>query len=351
MMIETDAVPLIVWLAPIDYQKIFNSNAMNRVSRTTCILATSVVVALATANCFAQGQGKRPVRVLVGGAPGGPPDLQIRLLVSSLSEALGQTLIVDNRPSNNGIVAAEIAAKAPPDGNTFIVGNSGSHAVNATLYRELPYDPARDFAPVSQISTSGMIVAANARLPGTSIQDLVAAAKKQPGKFNIAVAGATGELAGDALWAQLQITMNNVRYKGSSPAELALVSGEVDLSLLTPLATQAHIQAGKLKAYGITSAQRSTVLPDVPTLAEQGVTGYDFQFWNGLFAPARTPDRRVRAAHRGIVRGLQTPEVKERFRQLGLEAVGNSPEEFTAVVKRDIEKFRKIIVESGIPRM
>ena len=196
-----------------------------------------------------------------------------------------------------------------------------------------------------------MVVAANARLPGASIQDLVAAAKKQPGKFNIAVAGATGELAGDALWAQLQITMNNVRYKGSSPAELALVSGEVDLSLLTPLATQAHIQAGKLKAYGITSAQRSTVLPDVPTLAEQGVTGYDFQFWNGLFAPARTPDRRVRAAHRGIVRGLQTPEVKERFRQLGLEAVGNSPEEFTAVVKRDIEKFRKIIVESGIPRM
>lgn len=326
---------------------------MNRVSRTTCILATSVVVVLATANCFAQGQGKRSVRVLVGAAPGGPPDLQIRLLVSSLSEALGQTLIVDNRPSNNGILAAEIGAKALPDGNTFTVGNSGTHAVNATLYRELPYDPVRDFAPVSQFSTSGMVVAANARLPGTSIQDLVAAAKKQPGKFNIAVAGTTGELAGDALWAQLHITtnMNNVPYKGSSPAELALVSGEVDLSLLTPLATQAHVRTGKLKAYGITSAQRSAVMPDVPTLAEQGVTGYDFQFWTGLFAPARTPDRIVRAAHRGIVRGLQTPEVKERFRQLGLEAVGNSPEEFTAVVKRDIEKFRKIIVESGIPRM
>lgn len=314
-------------------------------------LAASVLLALASTHLLAQGADKRPVRVLVGSPPGGPSDTQIRLLVPKLAEVLGRVLIIDNRPSNNGIVAMDIAAKSPPDGHTFVVGNSGTHGVNATLYLKLPYDPVRDFTPVSQFSTTGMVVAANPRLPGTSIHDLVAHAKKQPGKLNVAIAGATGQLAGDALWAQLQLKMTNVPYKGSSPSELALVSGEADLSLLTPLATRAHIQAGKLKAYGITSTQRSPVLPEVPTLAEQGVQGYDFQFWNGLFAPAGTPESAVRAAHRGIVQALQVPEVKERFRQLGLVAVGNSPQEFGAVVKRDIGKFRKIIVESGIPRL
>jgi tripartite-type tricarboxylate transporter receptor subunit TctC len=320
-------------------------------STTLQVLAASVILALASNSTFAQGSGKRPVRVLVGSPPGGPSDIQIRLLLPKLTEALGQTLIVDNRASNNGIMAADIAAKSPPDGHTFAVGNSGTHAVNASLYLKLPYDPVRDFTPVSQFSTTGMVVAANARLPGTSIHDLVAYAKRNPGKLNVAIPGATGELAGDALWAQLKLQMTNVPYKGSAPSELALVSGEADLSLLTPLATLAHIQAGRLKAYGITSTQRSPVLPDVPTLAEQGVEGYEFAFWNGLFAPARTPDSAVRAAHRGIVQALQVPEVKERFRQLGLVIVGNSPEEFSAVVKRDVEKFRKIVIESGIPRL
>ncbi len=320
-------------------------------STTLQVLAASVILALASNSTFAQGSGKRPVRVLVGSPPGGPSDIQIRLLLPKLTEALGQTLIVDNRASNNGIMAADIAAKSPPDGHTFAVGNSGTHAVNASLYLKLPYDPVRDFTPVSQFSTTGMVVAANARLPGASIHDLVAYAKRNPGKLNVAIPGATGELAGDALWAQLKLQMTNVPYKGSAPSELALVSGEADLSLLTPLATLAHIQAGRLKAYGITSTQRSPVLPDVPTLAEQGVEGYEFAFWNGLFAPARTPDSAVRAAHRGIVRALQVPEVKERFRQLGLVIVGNSPEEFSAVVKRDVEKFRKIVIESGIPRL
>ena len=320
-------------------------------STTLRLLAAAVLMALVPGQLLAQGPGKRPVRVLVGSPPGGPSDIQIRLLLPKLTEAMGQTLIVDNRASNNGIVAADIAAKSPPDGHTFSVGNSGTHAVNASLYLKLPYDPVRDFTAVSQFSTTGMVVAANPRLPGVSIHDLVAYAKKNPGKLNVAIPGATGELAGGALWAQLKLQMTNVPYKGSSPSELAVVSGEADLSLLTPLATLAHIQSGRIKAYGITSTQRSAVLPDVPTLAEQGVEGYEFAFWNGLFTPVGTPDSAVRAAHRGIVQALQVPEVKERFRQLGLEVVGNSPQEFSAVVKRDVEKFRKIVTESGITRL
>lgn len=315
------------------------------------VLAASMVLALVSDATLAQGLGKRPVRILVASPPGGPSDTQIRLLVPKMSEMLGQTLIVDNRPSNNGVVASEIASKAAPDGLTFAVGNSGTHAVNATLYAQLPYDILRDFAPISQFSTTGLVVAANPRLPGHSVQDLVAFAKNQPGKLNVAIAGATGELAGDALWARLNLKMTNVRYKGSSPSELSLLSGETDLAMLTPLATRNHLQSGRLKAYGITSLKRSPVLPDVPTFDEQGVQGFEIQFWNGLFAPAGTPARIVNAMNKAVVYALQAPEVKERFKQLGLVIVGNSPQEFSAVVKRDVEKFRKVIIESGIARL
>ena len=326
---------------------------MNDMTRAPCILATAIAVAIALHSAAAIGQGssKRPIRVLVASTPGGPSDIQIRLLVPALTAAFGQTIIVDNRPSNNGVVATEIAAKSPPDGHTFTVGNSGTHAVNATLYAKLPYDPVRDFVAVTEFSTTGMVVAANARLPGTSIHDLVTLAKQQPGKLNVAIAGATGQLAGDSLWSQLNVKMTNIHYKGSAPSELAVVSGEADLSLLTPLATLTHLQAGRLKVYGVTSAQRSPVLPDLPTLAEQGVQGFDIQFWNGLFAPAKTPDASVRTAQRAIAQALQTAETGERFRQLGLQVVGNTPQEFAAIVKMDVEKFRRIIIESGIPRL
>jgi tripartite-type tricarboxylate transporter receptor subunit TctC len=314
-------------------------------------IAAAVLLALVSTPVLAQGLGKRPVRVLVASPPGGPSDVQIRLLVPRMSELLGQTLIVDNRPSNNGVVASEIASKAVPDGLTLAVGNSGTHAVNATLYAHLPYDPVRDFAPISQFSTTGLVVAANPRLPGRSVQDLVAFAKDRPGKLNVAVAGATGELAGDALWVRLHLKMTNVRYKGSAPSELSVVSGETDLSLLTPLATLNHLQSGRLKVYGITSLQRSPVLPDVPTFAEQGVQGFEIQFWNGLFAPAGTSVRIVRAMSNAVVYALAAPEVRERFKQLGLVIVGNTPEQFAAVVKRDVDQFRKIIIDSGIERL
>jgi tripartite-type tricarboxylate transporter receptor subunit TctC len=297
----------------------------------------------------AQGvHGSRPVRILVPVPPGGPSDTAVRIVLPRLTEGLKQTLVVDNRPSANGVAGTDIAAKAAPDGYTLVTGNSGTQAINASLYRKLPYDPQRDFTPIVQIVTSGMIVAANPKVPGNSLAEFLAAARKQPGKFNIGVAGATGELSGDALWIQTQTRMNNVRYKGSAPAELALVGGEIDISLLTPLASAQHIGAGRLKALGITSSQRNPVLPNVPTVAEQGVKGYDFQIWHGLFAPRGTPDRVIRDVNRETLRALQAPEVKERFATLGFVIIGNTPDEFAAVVKSEIEKFRKIVKESGI---
>lgn len=320
------------------------------VNTTLRTMAAAVLLVVSPA-LLAQVAVTRPVRALTPATPGGPGDTQIRLLAPKMSEVLGQTIIVDNRASNNGIVAMDIVAKSAPDGHTWAVGNSGTHSVNPSLYKKLSYDPLRDFIAVSQFSTTGLVVAGSPRLPGTSINDLVAYAKKQPGKLNIAIPGATGELAGDALWAQLQLKMTNVPYRGSAPSLLAVMSGEADIALLTPLAIQAHVHSGKLKAYGVTSKERSPVLPDVPTVAEQGVTGYDFPYWNGLFVVAGTPERQVRAIHRAVLAALAEPDVKERFKQLGLVAVGNTPEDFREVVRRDVEKYRRIVKESGIPQL
>jgi tripartite-type tricarboxylate transporter receptor subunit TctC len=319
--------------------------------RIARILATLCLTCLTAATALSQSPAKRPVRILVGSAPAGPSDVQIRLLLPTMTEVLGQVLIVDNRASSNGVLAAELAAKAAPDGHTLLVGNSGTHAVNATLYTKLGYDPIRDFVPISQFSTTGLVVAGHPRLPGKSIFDLAAHAKPIPGKLNIAIPGATGELAGDALWMQLGFKATNVRYKGSAPATIALVAGEADLSLLTPLAARPHLHAGRLKAYGITSAERSPVLPEVPTMLEQGVEGYEFPFWNGLFAPARTPAATIDAVYKSVVQSLTTPRVRTQFDELGLTPVGSTPTEFAAVVKRDVEKYRKLILATGIPRI
>ena len=313
------------------------------------------LVVLLAAACGAAAQDaypSRPVHLMVPFPPGGAVDIVARTLGDELSKRWGQTIVVENRPGAGGTIAAAAAAKAAADGYTLILVASG-HAIVSHLYADLPYDPRRDFTPISLVGSSPNMLLVRADSPFKSVADVLAAARAKPGALSYGYPGngTSPHLAGDALWAQLQARMTNVPYKGSSPSELAILSGEADVSMLTPLATLNHIQAGRLKAYGITSAQRSPVLPDVPTLAEQGVEGYDIQFWNGLFAPAGTPASAVRAAHSGLVQALQVPEVKERFRQLGLVIVGNTPEEFSIVVKRDVEKFRKIIVESGIQRL
>lgn len=299
----------------------------------------------------AQGMFKRPIRLLVGSPPGGPSDIQARLVVPRMSELLGQTIIVDNRPSNNGIVANEIAAHATPDGYTLVVGNSGSQAVNQVLYKALPYDVLRDFMPISEFSTTGLVVAANPRLPANTLKELVSYAKKAPGKVNIGIAGATGQLAGDALWAELGIKMNNINYKGSAPTEVALLSGEVDIVFLTPAVSVRHLATGKLKALAMTSAQRHPLLPNLPTAQEQGVAGYDFQFWNGMFAPIRTPRAVVQELNKALVASLRSPEVTQRMTDLGLLVVANTPEEYRGVVRADVERYRKVMVENNIERI
>ena len=307
-------------------------------------IATAIVCATAQA----QTAVKRPLRAIVASPPGGPSDVQMRLLAPKMGESLGQTIVVDNRPSNNGVVGSEMCARATPDGLTICVGNSGTHAINATLYRKLPYDILRDFQPISQMGTTGLVLAINPKLPAKDLQEFAAYGKKQPGKINVGIPGATGQFAGDALWKMLGITVNNVNYKGSAPSEIAVLSGEVDLAMLTPLASMQHLNSGRMRALGISSVKRNALLPNLPTVAELGVTGYAFEFWNGIFAPTGTPPAVIKAVHQSILHALNTPEVRERLTQLGFTPGGEPPDVYTKFIRGEVEKFRKQIIEAGV---
>ena len=291
---------------------------------------------------------KRPLRLLVPSPPGGPSDFAARLIAPKLSEALGQNVVVDNRQSVNGILATEIAAKSPADGNTLLIGNIGTMVMNTGLYKKLPYDPLRDFTPITQLVSAGTALVANPKFPAKTFRDFVALAKKEPGKINIAVAGANGAVATEVLKYSAGIRLNNIPYKGSSPSEVAVMSGEVEVALLSIPVITPQVKAGRMKVYGVTTARRSPMLPEVPTIQEQGLDGYEFGNWHGLLAPKGAPDRFVRTIHREAVRILESKDTRDIVVTRGNEIIGNSPEEFSARLKRDVPRYRKIMAEAGI---
>lgn len=319
-------------------------------TRSTCAFALLAGWALCPGAALGQSAvlPNKTVQIIVPNPPGGGPDFIARLIAPKLRDALGQNVIVDNRPSNNGIVATEFVARAAADGSIIGFGNAGTHAINATLYKRLPYDPVRDFAAISELASASMVLVANPKLAANSVRELIAEAKKAPGKLNIAIAGATGEVAGNALKLQAQIEMNNVNYKGGGPAVIAIISGDAHMTLTNYTAVATQVEAGRLKLLGVTSARRAPQLPNVPTFAENGLEGYDFSLWYGLFAPAKTPAAVVQALAREVTRVVNLPEIKERLVSTGHEVIGSTPDQFSEKVKREVEKYRKIILESGM---
>ena len=293
----------------------------------------------------------KPVRFIIPNAAGGPNELVGWLLAPKLSEAIGQSVIVDNRPSPNGVTGTEYVAKAVADGTILAVGNSGTHAVNATLYKKPSYDPVRDFAAVSEVIFSSLMLVANPSVKANNIRELIAEAKRAPGKLNIAVAGATGEIAGNLIKMQGDIDLNNVPYKGGAPAVTAVMGNESQLLLTLYSSLKGPIDAGKLKPIGITGAKRDPQIPNVPTLAEGGLEGYQVEFWVGVFAPAKTPPATVQALSREIQRILALPDVRERFTGVGYEVIGSTPEQFAERVRRDTEKYRKVILDSKMTQL
>ena len=310
-----------------------------------------VLVGSVLCPAIALGQGALPaktVQIIVPNAPGGGPDIIARLIAPRLSEAIKQNVIVENRASANGIVGTEYAAKAAADGSVIAMGNAGTHAINATLYRKLPYDPVRDFAPITEVASAPLVIVAHPAVPAKSAKELVALAKRMPGKLNHAVAGATAEIAGNALKMQAGVDIRNIPFKGGVPATISVISGETDFTMTNYAAVAKQVEAGKLKILGVTGARRSTLLPDVPTVAENGFAGYDHQLWYGMLVPSKTPAPVVQALYREISRIVVVPEVRERLVATGHDVVNSTPEQFSEKIRREVEKFRKLILDSGM---
>ena len=301
---------------------------------------------LAGGMAHAQWQPTRPVQLILPNAPGGGPDFIARLLAPKLAEFGKQSVVVDNRASNNGIVGTEVAARGAPDGSAMIIGNSGTHAINATLYRKLPYDPVRDFAAVSELASPTVVLLTHPSVPARNIKELVALAKASPGKLNFAIAGATGEVAGNALKLQAGLDIKNIPYRGAGPAVVALISGESDVLFTNYVAVEQQITAGKLRLLGTTSAKRNPRIPNVPTIAEGGLEGYAVEMWYGLFMPAKTPASMLQTVSRETARIMALPEVREKLEATGHTVNTSTPEQFSERVRLEVEKFRKIILAS-----
>jgi len=317
-------------------------------TKTMLSLSSNCTIALLSSAALAQWQPTRPVQIIVPNPPGGGPDFIARLLAPKLSEAIKQNIVVDNRSSNNGIVGTEAAARAAPDGSTMIIGNSGTHAINATLYKKLPYDPLRDFTPVSELVVAPLVLVIHPSVPAKSLKQLIAIAKQSPGKLNVAIAGATGEIAGNAIKLAAGIDMKNIPYKGGAPATIAVISGESDMTLTNYVAVAKHVEAGRLRMLGITNAKRSPQIPDVPTIAEGGLPDYAVELWYGLFLPAKVPAGMAQAVYKETSRIINLPEIRERLEATGHQVVNSTPETFAEKVRREVEKFRKIIIDSGM---
>ena len=313
------------------------------------VLAATVYQAVSCAQAL--GLPPKPVRIIVPNAAAGQNDLAGRLIAPELSKTIGQPVIVDNRPSANGVVGSELVAHAAPDGTTLAIGNSGTHAVNATLYKKPSYHPVRDFAPITEVIFAPLVLAAHPSVAANSVKELIAEAKRTPGKLNFAVAGATGEIAGNLIKLQGNIDITNVPYKGGAPAMAGVIATESQLVLTLYSSLKGPVDAGRLKLLGVTSARRDAAIPNVPTIAESGLPGYEVEFWVGVFAPAKTPPNVVHALNREIERIINLPDVRKGFVNVGYEVVGDTPEHFAERVRRDTAKFRKTILDSKMQQL
>jgi tripartite-type tricarboxylate transporter receptor subunit TctC len=289
------------------------------------------------------------VRIIVPYPPAGPTDILARTIGERLSTALVQPVLIDNRAGAGGVVGSELAARAAPDGHVILWGTSGSHAINATLHPRLPYDPVKDFAPITLVAKGANVLVVHPSLPVRSVKDLVALARSNRGRMNFASAGsgATSHLAGEMFKLHSGAPITHVPYKGAAPAIAALISGEVEMAILDVPALLPHIRSGKLRALGVASLRRSAVLPELPTLHEAGFTDLDASSWHALFAPSRTPREVIARLNTEVRNVLKMPDVAQRLAALGVEPIGNSPEELAEFLRQEIARWGKVVRQSG----
>ncbi len=297
---------------------------------------------------MSQTYPSKPVHLVVGFPPGGANDILARLIGARMQEAWGQSVIVDNRPGANAIIGTELAAKSAPDGYTLLIGASGAMAFNPGLYDKLPYDPQRDFAPITMLGSFPLVLAVTPALPAQSVKELIALAKKLPGQLNYGAGSTPFQLAAELFRLQADVRIGLIPYKGSAATVTAVMANEVQLTFVDAPPAMAQIKSGRIRALAVTSRTRAAVLPEVPTMIEAGLGSYDVVLWTSLFAPAGTPKPVLDAVHAQAVKALQAPDVRERMAGLGIDAVGNTPEQLGAILKADLEKWTAVAKSAGV---
>ena len=322
---------------------------MNSISR----LAAAAILAVlcpAAGTALAQGFPAKPVRMVVPFAAGGAVDTVARALGQKLTEAWKQPVVVDNRPGAGGNIGADAVAKAAPDGYTVLITTHG-FAISPGLYRKLPFDTLKDFIPVTQLTSSYVILVCNPKLPAASLKELIALAKSKPGEVNYGSTGigAPPHLLGEMFKSMTGTDLLHVPYKGDAPLSQALLAGEVQVAFMPLAGVLPHVKSGRLRPMGVSSSARAATLADVPTIAEAGVPGFESTGWLAIFAPANTPREVVNQLQRDMASAIHAPEIRERLPNWGYEPVGNSPDQFAAKYKADLATYAKVIREAKIP--
>jgi tripartite-type tricarboxylate transporter receptor subunit TctC len=308
-----------------------------------------VLLLFFTPFALAQSYPSKPIHLIVPFPPGGPTDIVGRLVAQKISEGVGQPVVVENRAGAGGTVGSIAAAKSPADGYNLLYGSTSTLAIAPSLYRNLPYDPRKAFAPISLVSRGPILVVVNAQVPARTLKEFIDLAKKQPGKLSYSSAGSgtPPHLAGELFKAVAGVDLLHVPYKGGAPAINDVVGGQVQAVFEGQVALLPHLQSRRLRALAISGTARSPALPDVPTAVEAGLPKYDANFWSGLVAPAGTPAEAINRLNAVLVKALSAPEVRDTLAKQGLEASGNTPQQFAAYIAAEVEKWAAVVKASG----
>ena len=318
--------------------------------RLLACLPFALLVVTASVQAQSDAYPSRPVRIIVTVPPGGAADFIARLVGTKMAESLGQPVLVENRAGASGTIAADAVAKSAPDGYTLLQNSITTHGIGPHLYAKLPYDSIRDFAPITMLARLPLIMTVNAGVKANTVQEFVALAKAQPGKFGFASSGNGGapHMAGELFRSATGADLLHVPYKGSGPAVADLVSGQVQVMFDGAPSLLPHIRSGKLRAIGAASAQRNRLLPEVPTFAEAGFPGVDVALWYGMLAPAATPPAIIARLNAEILKALNAPDVRERFAAQGTEAMGGTPGEAAIFIRSEIERWGPVVKKAGV---
>jgi tripartite-type tricarboxylate transporter receptor subunit TctC len=311
-------------------------------------LAVALLLAVNIPLCAAD-YPTRPVTLVVAFTPGGPSDVLARIVGKKMEQLLGAPFVIENRPGAGGNIAAEGVARAAPDGYTLLMGNNSILATNESLYKHINYSPEKDFIPITLVGTQANILVVNPEVPARSLKELIALAQAQPGKINFASSGygAAAHLAGELFKSEAKINIVHVPYKGAAPALQDVIAGHDQMMFATAASVIGHIEGGRVRALAVTTLKRTQVLPDLPTMDEAGLKGFDASTWHGLVAPAGTPPQVIAALHDAAVKALRDPGVQGSLGKLGVDIVGDTPQEFRAYIKSEIPKWTAIVKASG----